>query len=321
MDVLEIGDAPIPNRFDSASHEILAFLRTTAPMGVWTVTRLVDGSQVYLSVEDVSLGVSAGDSVPWTETMCRQMVAGQPHIAIDVQNVPAYRAIAEAESRPIAAYVGYPLVTASGQLFGTMCGFGPATLPADFERHGPLIELLSRLLATILDSDLERTRLERDIEHANLRAQKDSLTGLLNRNAWDQMLAQEQPRARRFGEAHTVICIDLDGLKHINDTLGHPAGDDFIRRAGQVLHANARECDLVARVGGDEFGVIAFDSDSASGAALAERLANALEQAGIPASVGHAQCTLMAGLEHAWSTADTAMYERKRNRRGASPAR
>ena len=180
---------------------------------------------------------------------------------------------------------------------------------------------LSRLLATILDADLERTRLERDVEHANLRAQKDSLTGLLNRNAWDQMLAQEQPRARRFGEAYTVICIDLDGLKRVNDTLGHPAGDDFIRRAGRVLHDNSRESDLVARVGGDEFGVIAFDSDSANGAALAERLSNALEQAGIPASVGYAQCTLMDGLGHAWSTADIAMYERKRLRRGASPAR
>lgn len=317
MDEIPVGHPPpLPARFDLAGDVILEFLRTAIPMGLWTVTRVVDDRQIYLSVEGTGFGpIPAGVAVPWDDALCKYMVAGEPNIAPDVREVPAYLSITEADGGRVAAYIGYPLVTADGRLFGTLCAFAPTVQPADLTQHGPLVELLARLLSTILQADLEHTGLQRQLEVAEQRAATDGLTGLMNRSAWDVLLEREEQRYQRFGDSCALICIDLDGLKSVNDTHGHPAGDEYLRRAATALGAEIRDADVLARVGGDEFGIVVPNADPAAAEELVARLSVALDAVGVSASIGHAQYAMTEGFAAAWNAADAAMYECKRARR------
>lgn len=308
---------PIPARFDLASEAVLSFLHNAVPMGLWTVTRVVDDQQIYLSVAGTGFGpIPAGVAVPWDAALCRHMLLGEPHIAPDVRSVPPYLAIAEADGGRVAAYMGYPIVTTDGRLFGTLCAFSPTVLSADVLQHGPMVELFARLLATIVEADLAETTLQRDLEVAERLAATDGLTGLMNRTAWNVLLEQEETRYARFGDSCAVICVDLDGLKSVNDTQGHAAGDEYLRRAATILAEQSRQTDVVARVGGDEFGLIAPNTDPAAAAELVERLSATLEAAGVAASIGHSQYSMLeGGFATAWNSADLAMYERKRTRR------
>ena len=113
--------------------------------------------------------------------------------------------------------------------------------------------------------------------------------------------------------------LDIDGLKQINDSGGHAAGDAFIVRAAQALRTAARQNDVVARLGGDEFAMLAIECDRAGAEALLARTRLALREAGVPASVGMATRDPASGLQAAWERADQAMYADKRSHEPAQP--
>lgn len=87
-------------------------------------------------------------------------------------------------------------------------------------------------------------------------ANHDSLTGLRNRVILNEKLKEVLARSRRTQEAFAVLLLDLDGFKHINDTLGHAAGDELLKELANRLNSSLRETDIVARLGGDEFAII-----------------------------------------------------------------
>ncbi|HEV8372227.1 MAG TPA: GGDEF domain-containing protein [Actinomycetota bacterium] len=124
----------------------------------------------------------------------------------------------------------------------------------------------------------------------------------------------EEARCRRYGSPASLVAIDLDELKLVNDADGHLAGDRLLCRAAEVIGSTKRAADVVARLGGDEFGVLAVECDERAAAVLAERIRVALEAAGVRASVGHATRRPWAGLSQAWAEADSRMYARKRRR-------
>jgi diguanylate cyclase (GGDEF)-like protein len=99
----------------------------------------------------------------------------------------------------------------------------------------------------------ERRRAEAEIVHL---ARHDALTGLANRASFNSRLEEASKRLRRNGGAVTVMMIDLDRFKAVNDTLGHPAGDQLLVEVGKRLQSTVRETDVLARLGGDEFAVI-----------------------------------------------------------------
>lgn len=114
------------------------------------------------------------------------------------------------------------------------------------------------------------------IEHNSLH---DSLTGLPNRRYLDDILKRHATRCALNGRQLALLHIDLDRFKQINDTLGHAAGDAMLRHASDVLKANIRPEDFVARIGGDEFVVVcASDGDSAMLSALADRIIETMRQ-------------------------------------------
>jgi diguanylate cyclase (GGDEF)-like protein len=123
----------------------------------------------------------------------------------------------------------------------------------------------------------------------------DALTGCLNRRGFDQSLAREVARASRAGSDLSLIAIDLDHFKKVNDTFGHMGGDGVLREIGLLLAQAARAGDMVARTGGEEFSILLPDTGSAGAVNLANRLCDRIRRhvflangkpVGITASMG-----------------------------------
>jgi two-component system, cell cycle response regulator len=150
----------------------------------------------------------------------------------------------------------------------------------------------------------------------------DHLTGLANRRRFERQLEREVGRVLRFEHPFCLLMIDIDNFKNLNDTFGHDAGDDAIRRIGRVLREGTRGIDLAARIGGEEFAVLLVETGQSAGAEVAERLRvsiKALETssgARITASFGVAECPTDAQTASGiLKAADVALYEAKRNGR------
>ncbi len=150
----------------------------------------------------------------------------------------------------------------------------------------------------------------------------DSLTGLLNRRAYDARVIEERARAGR-GKSLSILMIDVDHFKDFNDTFGHAAGDAVLAQLARILLGATRGTDTVARYGGEEFVVIAPDADRDAAAHLAERCRAAAEGATWPKrritiSIGAATWTRgqpLAWLEDLPLAADRALYDAKRTGR------
>jgi diguanylate cyclase (GGDEF)-like protein len=169
----------------------------------------------------------------------------------------------------------------------------------------------------------ERRRAEAEIVHL---ARHDGLTGLVNRAEFNSKLEEASKRLKRNGGAVTVMMLDLDKFKAVNDTLGHPAGDQLLVEVARRLQSVLRETDVPARLGGDEFAII---QEGGSGqhegaSALALRIINAVSQpfdlSGQAANVGVSIGIAMApehGVEpeELLKSADLALYNAKTNGR------
>jgi two-component system, cell cycle response regulator len=150
----------------------------------------------------------------------------------------------------------------------------------------------------------------------------DHLTGLANRRRFERQLEREVGRVLRFGHPFCLLMVDIDNFKKLNDTFGHDAGDDAIRRISRVLREGTRGIDLAARIGGEEFAVLLVETGQSAGAEVAERLRVSIKALktpagdGITASFGVAECPTDAQTASGiLKAADVALYEAKRNGR------
>lgn len=314
---------PYPD-FKTAAHEVLRLLQVALKLRLWMVTRAVDGDQVVLEYEDApssGYGVTPGAVLSWDGSLCAAMVAGHgPAVAPRAADVPAYASADNRRHTPIGAYVGVPLRHPDGTLFGTLCGFDPEPQPESLRDAEQLVVLQAGLLSTLLALELDREQLRRRAERAEAQAARDDLTGLANRRAWDHIVAAEEARSTRYGHPGSVLILDLNELKSVNDTRGHAAGDQLLRACARVLVDSARGSDFVARLGGDEFGVLAVETDRAGGEAQASRIRRALQEAGIDAAIGLGVRDTRGSLDAARQDADRAMYEDKQRQRARAAA-
>lgn len=149
----------------------------------------------------------------------------------------------------------------------------------------------------------------------------DKLTGLFNRNKLDQVFEAEIQRAFRFGQVFSVILLDIDHFKLINDKYGHQSGDLVLVELARLLQTNTRETDIVGRWGGEEFLIICPQTDQQGALGLAEQLRQSLqEQNFMPqerttASFGISSYQLGDHSKDLIDRADEALYEAKRNGR------
>jgi diguanylate cyclase (GGDEF)-like protein len=148
-------------------------------------------------------------------------------------------------------------------------------------------------------------------------ARTDALTGLPNRRAWDDALAREFGRSSRTGSATTLIIVDLDYFKAFNDAHGHPAGDQLLRESATAWLGVLRPYDFLARIGGEEFGVLLPDTPAGAGLAVADRLRRAMP-AGQSCSCGLVELALTTGPGDAMRAADSALYAAKESGRARS---
>ncbi len=171
----------------------------------------------------------------------------------------------------------------------------------------------------IVEDITERRRAEAEIVHL---ARHDVLTGLANRAEFNAKLAEASRRLKRSGGTVTVMMLDLDKFKAVNDMLGHPAGDQLLIEVGRRLQSTIRETDVLARLGGDEFAIIqeGGPNQHEGAIALALRIINAISQPfdldGNEASVGTSIGIALApenGVEpeELLKSADLALYTAK----------
>ena len=178
-----------------------------------------------------------------------------------------------------------------------------------------LLELLSSTLGYILSWITEFQKIHDSSIH-------DGLTGVLNRNAFDERMVEEINRANRTQQSLAIIMFDLDKFKRINDNYGHPYGDYVIKSTAQILKDSVRNIDVVARYGGEEFIIILVDTDIAKCRHVAERMVKNISKFDFDYNDVKVRMTISAGMaefpadtdkiESLIDKADKAMYESKR---------
>ena len=301
--------------FRAAVEEALEGLRERTGLGCWLLLRAGGERWVVLAVRDRHYGIGVDAELADDELPVRAMLDGRgPRVAPAVAEIDAYAATDRFRGLPVGAFAGIPILAPDGTLLGCLCGMDPAPTRPGLAGELPTVELLGRLLGSLLALELDRQELQGRFERAELDSLTDPLTGVGNRRAWDRLLDAEEARCRRYGSPASLVSIDLDELKRVNDADGHLAGDRLLCRAAEIIGSTKRATDVVARLGGDEFGVLAVECDEGAAMVLAERIRAALEAAGVRASVGHATRRASAGLSEAWVEADSRMYARKRRR-------
>jgi diguanylate cyclase (GGDEF)-like protein len=178
---------------------------------------------------------------------------------------------------------------------------------------------LSTLAGAKSALDVERLRHAKDT--AQREALEDPLTGVGNRRALDDALRQAQLEDDAGAHPTSLLLLDLDAFKAINDRHGHTVGDEVLRSAATAIRHAARAEDTVARLGGDEFVVLARGTDEEAGSRLAERVAHAVNSLEVMlpqgplrlgASVGVRTTGGDLGVEDLLAAADAAMYDMKR---------
>ena len=181
------------------------------------------------------------------------------------------------------------------------------------------------LLLRVIRYALERHRLVSQLQSMAL---LDTLTGLYNRRGFVTIAEEQLKLARRSGYSLALAFVDLDGMKRINDELGHEFGDQALVTTAEILRSTFRSSDIIARLGGDEFIVLAIGVKAGAPGRIRKRLHDAAaahnsKPSAVPVafSVGFAHynplTTTRRSIERLMTEADSAMYAEKQQRRGS----
>ena len=183
----------------------------------------------------------------------------------------------------------------------------------DVEDRERLIEEISLLRGKV-------ARLQERVEQLDQLAHQDSLIDLPNRRGFMRELERLIARVDRYGINAAMLFVDLDGLKMINDSFGHRAGDEALIQVANLLASGVRHSDVVARIGGDEFGILLESSDEDAAHETASRLINQIsgcefkhdgEELPLSVAIGVGMIDSLDTPDAIMDRADEAMYRRK----------
>jgi diguanylate cyclase (GGDEF)-like protein len=210
----------------------------------------------------------------------------------------------------VGSFLSVPLVVQQ-ELIGVLNLSHPGN-QAFSEDHLRLLTLIAGQAAAILQRVLMYEEMAR-------LAITDELTGLYNRRHFGTRVAEEIARSRRHGRPFSLLFLDIDHFKRINDTYGHVVGDRILADLGKLLHRWARSSDLLARYGGEEFVVLLPETETSPALAAADRLRQAVEEHSFPrrkrltVSIGVASYPADGQAEdELLKVADQALYQAKR---------
>lgn len=156
-------------------------------------------------------------------------------------------------------------------------------------------------------------------------SQTDSLTELFNRGHWEEEFQREHKRCLRSNNPSSLVMFDIDHFKNVNDSYGHPAGDEVIRTLASIVRQTVRETDICGRYGGEEFTILLIDTDAQSAALFTERLRKKVDELIVKTDDHEIKFTISSGIaeysanfkKHGeWiEAADKALYHSKENGR------
>ncbi len=298
--------------YSQAAEAMLQMLQHRTGFALWMLTQRDDrGLLTVIERTESAYGIENGDVLPSVGSYCEEMLSsGRPLVIPDTH---ARGDTPRALQLPVGAYIGIPVRNPDGSLFGSLCGIDPLAAPSSIADDAQFFRSVGAALSTLLE--LESTTLAAQAQAHTLMAAAthDSLTGLLNRRGWDEAVACADAFCARHDCDATVIAIDLDDLKETNDARGHAAGDLLLQRTARAITRAVRATDVTARIGGDEFLVLAHAPvNSTEGRRLHERLLTTLAHEGVCASLGSATRIDSGSVAAAWQVADVRMYAQKR---------
>ncbi|PTE11273.1 bifunctional diguanylate cyclase/phosphodiesterase [Mesorhizobium helmanticense] len=304
------------------------------------------GGPVKLLAEDlVSLGgrpaiLSVMPLVPSSDRVTQAPGSEYLHVSIEFINDAVVGKIAEKYllagarqlplSQPISS-AAIPLMDSHGVILGYIGWDQERPGLTLVRKAGPALVIGALLAASVLAFLLRRLRrasfaLQTSQDQAQYLAFHDTLTGLPNRALFEDRLRQALLTASRDKAKVGLLYLDIDRFKHVNDTFGHPAGDELVRQTAARLQQTIREIDTVARLGGDEFALILIDiRDIRTAEDISEQLLQRLQE---PFKLMDDQVFISASIGIAISSgpdvdsddllrkADIALYEAKKNGRG-----
>jgi diguanylate cyclase (GGDEF)-like protein len=309
--------------FALAAEAAVQQLHERLGLDLWLVTHVVGDDQVVVASAGGWADMAApGTPLTWQQSFCLPMVQRLgPTVATDVGSCSAYASRATGVWARVRAYVGVPLLGEDGALFGTLCALAGRPQPQTLPDSLGLVECIGQMLSTILAHEQTALARSQEAAAAYALAERDRLTGLLNRRGWDAALQQQDLRLRRYAASTSVLVLDIDNLRDVNHAKGHEAGDALVSTCSGVLRATSRPGDVLARLGGDEFAVLAIECDPRCARALRARVSIALRDAGVAASVGAATRRHGELLSETATRAEAAMAVDKRLRRHRQAAR
>ncbi len=201
---------------------------------------------------------------------------GNIDMEIPASNMPFVSADISATASSVSGYQGIrsllcvPLLTDKNELVGSLT-VGSRNPGAYNSKQ---VDFLS-LLAKSISLPLKNARLYADVFE---KSRYDELTGLLNRRSMDEHIIDEINRSKRYGGEFSLILMDLDSMKAVNDTNGHPAGDRLLARVGKVINESIRSVDKSFRYGGDEFAILLPNTPIEAALNVSERIRKNLEK-------------------------------------------
>ena len=190
--------------------------------------------------------------------------------------------------------------------------------------HRELLDELAKSNARLRDLEMETEQFRARLMEEHAQAIHDKLTGIYNRLAYEERMAQEFQRWKRYKKPLTLLVFDVDHFKSINDNYGHKAGDKALKLIAQTLQKNIRETDFLARYGGEEFVVLMPETDIASAMGVANKLRESVEAIhfnyqekalNVTISCGATQFHKGDSAEAVFQRADACLYQAKQKGR------
>ncbi|MCB2185490.1 MAG: GGDEF domain-containing protein [Deltaproteobacteria bacterium] len=231
---------------------------------------------------------------------------------------PAFRGILEGTlvSRGVVCLFAAPF------LWGYLAWQSRAhQMPSEERPVLAIIKEMTRMERKLCQAQEEIARRKEAEAKLEILATTDDLTGLENRRSFLDKAARECRRARRYGQPLSLIMLDTDRFKRVNDHYGHQTGDQVLAAVAQACRRELRDSDILARLGGEEFAALLPQTGPAESLATAERLRRAVESLAVTSPHGPVQITLSAGtaslgppadsLDQLLSRADEALYRAK----------
>jgi diguanylate cyclase (GGDEF)-like protein len=265
---------------------------------------------IVLAAAALLLVIKLGFAMPFIEGLLVLVAVLAGALAV----VTLHRANASPPASP-APPIDLPVGTLAGgnEEVGAMMGAFSRILGRIEEQGNEIQDFAHRLEAAYKDLELSNARLK---EYSF----KDEVTGLYNRRFYSIRLEEEVSRYRRFNHPVSVVLVDLDGFKAINDDLGHGAGDDTLRDMSDILLRYSRGINVICRYGGDEFAVLLVETSKAGAKLYADRIRQVLSThrfahgRRLTASFGIASLPedVAPGADDLMRAADEALYAAKR---------